>query len=85
MYISVLHACMYMYHVCAWWSRRPEGESQRVVNHHVGVGNPPCVFCKSNNSFFFELDILFIYISNVIPFPSFPSANPHSIALTLLL
>jgi hypothetical protein len=24
----------------------------------------------------FLLDILFIYISNVIPFPSFPSENP---------
>jgi hypothetical protein len=31
-----------------------------------------------NNSFLniFLLDIFFIYISNVIPFPSFPSKNP---------
>jgi hypothetical protein len=28
--------------------------------------------------FYFLLDILFIYISNVIPFPSFPSTNPLS-------
>jgi hypothetical protein len=27
-------------------------------------------------SSFFLLDIFFIYISNVIPFPSFPSENP---------
>ena len=27
---------------------------------------------------FFELDILFVYILNVIPFPGFPSANPLS-------
>ena len=27
------------------------------------------------------LDILFIYISNVIPFPGFPSTNPYSISL----
>jgi hypothetical protein len=27
---------------------------------------------------FFKLDILFIYISNVIPFPHFPSRNPIS-------
>ena len=29
-------------------------------------------------SFFFLLDIFFIYISNVIPFPGFPSENPLS-------
>jgi hypothetical protein len=28
--------------------------------------------------FFFSLDIFFIYISNVIPFPSFPFENPLS-------
>jgi hypothetical protein len=35
------------------------------------------VFCKifSFNSIFL-LDIFFIYILNVIPFPSFPSKNP---------
>ena len=27
---------------------------------------------------FFKLDIVFIYILNVIPFPSFPSENPLS-------
>jgi hypothetical protein len=34
--------------------------------------------------FFFEiflLDILFIYISNVTAFPSFPSPKPHSICI----
>jgi hypothetical protein len=30
-------------------------------------------------SHFFLLVILFIYISNVIPLPSFPSTNPHPI------
>ena len=30
----------------------------------------------SSSSFAFLLDIFFIYISNVIPFPSFPSENP---------
>jgi hypothetical protein len=29
-------------------------------------------------SLLFLLDIFFIYISNVIPFPSFPSKNPLS-------
>jgi hypothetical protein len=28
--------------------------------------------------FFFLLDILFIYISNIIPFPGFPSGKPLS-------
>ena len=39
------------------------------------------------NSFFsfFILDILFIYISNVIPFPNFPSRNLHPTPLLLLL
>ena len=32
----------------------------------------------SEGVLFFLLDILFIYISNVIPFPSFPSGNPLS-------
>jgi hypothetical protein len=27
--------------------------------------------------YFFKKDIFFNYISNVIPFPSFPSKNPH--------
>jgi hypothetical protein len=31
------------------------------------------VYCKH---IFFLLDIFFLYISNVIPFPSFPSENP---------
>jgi hypothetical protein len=30
----------------------------------------------------FLLDIIFIYISNVIPFPSFPSENPLSPLIT---
>jgi hypothetical protein len=29
------------------------------------------------SSICFLLDILYIYISNVIPFPSFPSRNPY--------
>jgi hypothetical protein len=29
-------------------------------------------------SFLFSLDIFFIYITNVIPFPGFPSKNPLS-------
>jgi hypothetical protein len=33
----------------------------------------------------FLLDILFIYISNVILFSGFPSATPHSIPLPLFL
>ena len=33
---------------------------------------------------FKKLDILFIYISNVIPFPSFPSKNPLFSTLLLL-
>jgi hypothetical protein len=32
-----------------------------------------------NFLFYFLLDIFFIYISNVIPFPSFPSNSPLSI------
>jgi hypothetical protein len=32
----------------------------------------------SSTGYFFKLDILFVYISNVIPFPSFPSATPLS-------
>jgi hypothetical protein len=38
-----------------------------------------CYFYNTNQSWFlFLLDIFFIYISNVIPFPSFPSENPLS-------
>jgi hypothetical protein len=32
-----------------------------------------------------KTDILFIYISSVIPFPGFPSATPYPIPLTLIL
>jgi hypothetical protein len=32
-------------------------------------------------SFFLLLNIFFIYISNVIPFPSFPFGNSHPIPL----
>ena len=32
----------------------------------------------TSDSFLLLLDIFFIYISNVIPFPSFPSENPLS-------
>ena len=35
--------------------------------------------------FSFLLDIFFIYISNIIPFPSFPSENPLSPPLLPLL
>jgi hypothetical protein len=34
-------------------------------------------------SLFFLLDIFFIYISNFIPFPSFPSENPLSLPPSL--
>jgi hypothetical protein len=34
--------------------------------------------CAFSDFFFFKLDIFFIYISNVIPFPGFPSENPLS-------
>jgi hypothetical protein len=33
--------------------------------------------------FYFLLDIFFIYISNIIPFPSFPSENPLSLSPSL--
>jgi hypothetical protein len=33
---------------------------------------------------FLFLDIYFIYISNIIPFPGFPSENPHPLLLPLL-
>jgi hypothetical protein len=33
---------------------------------------------RMNNFFYSLLDILFVYISNVISFPGFPSANPLS-------
>jgi hypothetical protein len=36
-------------------------------------------------AFLFLLDILFIYISNVIPFPDFAPRIPHPIPLLLLL
>ena len=38
----------------------------------------PAKLSLSFSLFFFKLDILFIYISNVIHFPSFPSATPLS-------
>jgi hypothetical protein len=37
------------------------------------------------SSFFFKLDIFFIYISNVIPFPSFPPSQKHVITSSLPL
>jgi hypothetical protein len=37
---------------------------------------------KSQNSLFFKLDVLFIYISNVIPFSSFPQETPYPIPLS---
>jgi hypothetical protein len=37
---------------------------------------PICIFIYFNKYFFFKLDIIFIYISNIIPFPGFPSENP---------
>jgi hypothetical protein len=40
------------------------------------VGNNPDFFSSSHIYFLF--DILSIYISNVIPFPSFTSGNPPS-------
>lgn len=40
---SVLPACMYMYHMCAWYLRDQKKVSdpldQRVVNDHVGAWN----------------------------------------------
>jgi hypothetical protein len=38
----------------------------------------PTGFFQMLGFFFFVLDIFFIYISNVIPFPGFPSKNPLS-------
>jgi hypothetical protein len=38
-------------------------------------------FWKIVFSYLFLLDIFFIYISNVIPFPSFPSQNPFPLPL----
>ena len=40
------------------------------VSYWVHLGTP------ETESFFFKLDISFIYISNIIPFPGFPSENP---------
>jgi hypothetical protein len=37
---------------------------------------PKSSFFQTNFSFLKKLDIFFIYISNVIPFPGFPSENP---------
>ena len=35
-------------------------------------------------NFYFLLDIFFIYISNIIPFPSLPSENPLNLSPPLL-
>jgi hypothetical protein len=44
-----------------------------------------CSFLKELYFFFyFFKDVFFIYISNVIPFPSFPSKNPYLFPLPLL-
>ena len=39
-------------------------------------------FIISLTNFYFLLDIFFIYISNVIPFPSFPSKIPYLLPLS---
>jgi hypothetical protein len=43
------------------------------------------VFIVYNHCFVFKLDIFFIYISNVIPFPYFPPSRKHPIISSLPL
>lgn len=44
-YLSILSACLYMHHVCAWCPVRSEGVLDpprlelQMVGHHVGAGN----------------------------------------------
>jgi hypothetical protein len=51
-----------------------ELELQVVVRHLVWVLGTELIY-----NLFFKLDILFVYILNVIPFPGFPSASPRPI------
>jgi hypothetical protein len=65
-------------------ARRREGKSKKNVLNNAFL--PQLVFKGILTIFLnFLLNILFIYISNVIPFPSFPSKNPLSPPLYPLL
>jgi hypothetical protein len=50
-----------------------------IINFHFDPSHndydPPNIYSPSES---FLLDTFFIYISNAIPFPSFPSENPLS-------
>jgi hypothetical protein len=45
---------------------------KKLIKKILRNGSP---FLSFFLSFFFLFDVLFIYISNVIPFPGFPSGN----------
>jgi hypothetical protein len=55
----------------------PREEDKGSVNHSSAVKSIPLLL--------FFLDIFFIYISNVIPFPGFPFRNPLSLSHLFLL
>jgi hypothetical protein len=63
----------------AWRVLWVAGGSQMTVHPSYPVLLGPEGACFI---FIFKLDISFIYISNVIPFPSFPSENPLSSSLS---
>lgn len=53
-FMSVLPACMSMYHMSIWCPQRseesvkaPGSVLQEIVSHHVGTGNRILVLCKS--------------------------------------
>lgn len=58
--LSLLHAWMFLYHLCAWCLRKSEDSigspriSVTVVSYHVHAGNSTWVFKKSNNYSTFE-------------------------------
>ena len=60
-YCCLLPECRHKIHSCLKWLH------SWLLQHKVWS-----CFCRV---YFFKLDIFFIYISNVIPFPGFPSKN----------
>lgn len=52
LHVSVVLACMYVYHVPAWCHRGQKRASgpldQMVMSNHVSAGNQTYILCKSN-------------------------------------
>jgi hypothetical protein len=66
---------------CSWVDvikLKSEGNSLQILNRIVSTSYGKTENPGQLKQYLFLLDIFFIYISNVIPFLSFPSKNPLS-------